>query len=81
MARFPQAIALYQNACVTCHGANLQGGIGPNLQHVGSQLSLAQIVTQINNGGGAMPGYGPKNQAILTNQQIDELATWLATKK
>lgn len=80
-ARYPQAIALYQNGCNTCHGDNLQGGIGPNLQHVGSLLTPAEIKHQIEVGGGPMPPYAAPGDAILTPSQIDTLTNWLATQK
>ncbi|MCL6455025.1 MAG: c-type cytochrome [Alicyclobacillus sp.] len=78
---FSDAVQLFQTNCESCHGDNLQGGIGPSLQHVGSSLTLEQIEHQINVGGGPMPGYGPTNQAILTTQQIHTLAVWLSSKK
>lgn len=78
---FSDAVQLFQTNCESCHGDNLQGGIGPNLQHVGSKLTFEQIVRQINSGGGPMPGYGPLNQAILSEQQVQTLAKWLSTKK
>lgn len=75
------AVSLYQANCSLCHGDNLEGGIGPNLQHVGSKLSESAIVHQIDVGGGPMPGYGPNHQHILTTSEIQELATWLGTKQ
>ena len=78
---YKDAVLLYQQACLTCHGSNLQGKIGPNLQHVGEKLGLQQITAQIDNGGGPMPGYGPNHLNILSNEQIHELATWLETLK
>lgn len=79
--RFPEAVRLYQNGCITCHGNNLQGGIGPNLQHVGSRMTLSAIIHRIEVGAGPMPPYGAKNDAILTPSQIHTLAVWLASKK
>ena len=78
---FSDAVQLFQTNCMSCHGENLQGGIGPSLQHVGAKLTIEQIEHQISAGGGPMPGYGPTNQAILTEQQIQTLAKWLSTKK
>lgn len=79
--RFADAVKLYQSTCVSCHGDNLQGGIGPSLKHIGSQLTSEQIQHQIYNGGGPMPGYGQSQQGILSDQQIQELTEWLASKK
>lgn len=79
--QFPAAIAVYENGCITCHGDNLQGGIGPNLQHVGSRMTLAQIEHRIEVGSGPMPAYTAPGDEILTNEQVQAVATWLETKK
>jgi cytochrome c551 len=79
--KYPEAVRLYQNGCITCHGSNLQGGIGPNLQHVGSQLTAAQIRHRIEVGSGPMPAYAAPGDAILTSAQITALTNWLAAKK
>lgn len=78
---FPAAIKVYQSGCITCHGDNLQGGIGPNLQHVGSKLDVAAIEHRIKVGSGAMPAYTLPGDAILTQSQVDAVATWLAQQK
>lgn len=80
-AQYPQAVRLYQEGCNTCHGDNLQGGIGPNLQHVGSKLTAGEIRHRIEVGGGPMPAYALANDRIFTNQQISALTTWLAAQK
>lgn len=80
-AQYPEAVRLYQNGCITCHGSNLQGGIGLNLQHVGSRLTAAQIRHRIEVGSGPMPAYAAPGDAILTSAQITALTNWLASKK
>jgi cytochrome c551 len=79
-ATYPIAIQVYESGCITCHGNNLQGGIGPSLQHVGSRMTLSQIDHQIEVGGGAMPAYALPRDAILTPNQIHQVAKWLSTK-
>lgn len=79
--KYPQAVRLYQEGCNTCHGDNLQGGIGPDLQHVGSQLTAAQIQHRIEVGSGPMPAYGAPGDAIFTPSQIADLTKWLSAKK
>jgi cytochrome c551 len=71
------AQALYTKNCVTCHGNQLEGKVGPNLQKVGSKLSMDQIVAKIQTGGNGMPGF--KSQ--LKDTEINGLAAWLETKK
>ena len=71
------AEATYKAQCVGCHAADMSGGVGPNLQKVGGQLTAEQISTQIHNGGGGMPAY----KGTLTEDQITALTDWLAAKK
>ncbi|WJH37552.1 c-type cytochrome [Paenibacillus sp. CC-CFT747] len=55
----------------------MKGGFGPNLQQVGSRKTKDQIIRQIEQGGGDMPGFGGK----LSKEQIDILASWLSQQK
>jgi cytochrome c551 len=71
------AQAIYKQNCVSCHGVDLSGGVGPNLQHVGARLSEAQITDRIRNGGGGMPPFN----GTLKDPEIAALAAWLAAKK
>lgn len=72
-------IRLYKANCISCHGNDLQGKMGPstNLQQVGSQLSKEQITNQIHNGGDVMPAFADR----LDSGQIKLLADWLSGKK
>lgn len=74
-----EAVELYRQNCLSCHGAELEGQMGPrtNLQKVGASLTQEQIRNQIANGGGGMPAQSKR----LTPQQIETLAAWLATRK
>ncbi|WP_159883668.1 c-type cytochrome [Paenibacillus puerhi] len=71
------AEAVYKANCLACHGNNLQGASGPNLQKVGARLTKDQIVAKIQNGGGGMPAYKDKLKA----EEIQALADWLVTHK
>jgi cytochrome c551 len=71
------AQAVFKANCVSCHGANLEGGMGPNLTKTGGKYSKDQIAGLIANGKGAMPGFKGK----LTDGEINGLADWLAAKK
>ena len=72
---------VYKANCVACHGAELQGGIGPNLVdstwiHGGKP---DEIVATITNGVAAkgMPTWGP----ILGNEKIGEVAAYIISKR
>jgi len=73
------AEAIFKQNCVACHGNNLEGKLGPNtnLQKVGAKLSKDQIVNQIKNGGNGMTPF----KGVLSDDQINALADWLAAKK
>lgn len=62
--------------CTSCHGQNLEGQVGPSLQHIGSKYSKAQILDILKNGKqGGMPA------GVITGSDADKVATWLASKK
>lgn len=67
--------SIFQQHCSMCHGGNLQGGAGPNLQHIGGKWSKARILNQIKNGGGGMPGN------LVSDADAQKLADWLSKKK
>lgn len=73
----PTAEALFKQSCVSCHGVNLEGKMGPRLQKVGAELSKDQILKKIQNGGGGMPAF----QKRLKTNEIEILAEWLSLKK
>ncbi|MDF2644993.1 MAG: cytochrome c class [Paenibacillus sp.] len=67
------------NKCISCHGVDLAGKVGPktNLQKVGSRLSSEQIANKIKNGGGGMPIY----KTTISEEDIGLLSDWLHSKK
>lgn len=71
-----EAEQLYKQNCISCHAADLGGGMGPNLQHIGGDLTAAEIHDTIAKGGGGMPAFGNK----LTEDQIANITGWLASK-
>ena len=69
---------LFNTACITCHGANLQGvpGRGPSLIGVGSAAVYCQVST------GRMPasaqgGSMPRKTSRFDQQQIDQLGAFV----
>ncbi|MFC4617544.1 cytochrome c551 [Camelliibacillus cellulosilyticus] len=66
---------IYQQNCASCHGKNLEGQTGPALNKIGSKMSKADILKQIKNGGGGMPA------GLISGNNADTVATWLASKK
>ena len=71
------AESIYKQNCVSCHGADLSGKMGPNLQKVGGKLDKDKIAAKIQNGGGGMPSYKGK----LKDDEIQALGDWLSAKK
>lgn len=69
------AAKTYQNKCLSCHGENLEGGVGPKLSDVGSRLSKEDIENVIANGKGQMPA------GILQGEEASQVAAWLSEKK
>lgn len=67
---------IFQSNCASCHGADLTGGVGPDLTKVGGRYSQKEIKEIIINGKGTMmpPGLVPEPQA-------EALAKWLSEKK
>ncbi|WP_044736834.1 cytochrome c551 [Geobacillus kaustophilus] len=66
---------IFKQNCASCHGQDLSGGVGPNLQKVGSKYSKDEIKNIIANGRGAMPA------GIIKGEDADKVAEWLASKK
>jgi len=73
----PAAEQIYKSNCLSCHGDQLQGGMGPALNQVGTSMSKEKIYKQIMNGGGGMPKFGGR----LSDDEVITLTNWLADKK
>lgn len=70
------AETVFKQNCASCHGQNLEGVVGPNLQKIGAQLDEKQIADIIKNGKGGMP------PGILKKQpEIQAVAKWLSEHK
>jgi cytochrome c550 len=71
------AEAIYKQSCIACHGTDLEGKMGPNLQKVGGKLTDQQLHKIIQNGKGGMPAF----KSTLKDEEIVNIALWLAGKK
>lgn len=67
----------FKQSCVACHGEQLEGKIGPNLQKVGTKMSSEQLYKLVLNGKGGMPAF----KSSLKEEQVANLALWLAEHK
>jgi cytochrome c550 len=65
----------YKQTCASCHGANMEGGVGPALKGVGGKLSADEIKNILQNGKGNMPA------GLVPQDKLDEMAKWLSEKK
>lgn len=77
------AMETYKKAtCISCHAADMKGQSGPSLRGIGDKLDKAAIADIIANGrGGMQPMKGPAMAAGVTEQELDQLAEWLASQK
>jgi cytochrome c551 len=66
---------IVSNKCSSCHGGNLEGGMGPELAHIGAELSKDQILTTIQEGKGNMPS------GVIEGDEAEAVAEWLSNKK
>lgn len=69
------AEGIFASSCASCHGADLSGGVGPDLTTIGSTLSQAEIEDVINNGIGTMP------PGLVNPEEATILAEWLSEKQ
>ncbi|MGE5943386.1 MAG: PQQ-binding-like beta-propeller repeat protein [Flavobacteriales bacterium] len=62
-----KAQTLYENNCKTCHGPNLEGGVGPALKNVYQHIFYDEFKTIVLNGRGQMPGFVHVDETSLAN--------------
>lgn len=65
----------YKSSCASCHGQDLEGGVGPELDAIGSSMSADEIEDIIINGAGSMPA------GLLSGDDATAVAQWLAEMK
>ncbi|MBD1382121.1 cytochrome c550 [Metabacillus arenae] len=63
---------IFKQNCTSCHGQNLEGGVGPAL--AGTSLGEDKIKETVTNGkGSGMPAF----QGTIPDDKIAELAKWI----
>lgn len=62
-------------SCISCHGQNLEGGMGPALNDVGGRYSADEIREIIENGKGQMPG------GLISGEDLDAVVDYLSKQK
>lgn len=79
--RDPASVALgesvYQAECAGCHGAELQGGVGPALEDSTRGMSDDTVRQRIVNGLGAMPAFGER----LSEEEITGVIDFLRSRQ
>lgn len=70
---------IYDQVCARCHGADLQGRIGPALGPGSNSASApdAYLYTTIERGRGSMPSFS----RTLDEQQIDRVVAYLRSQQ
>ncbi|WP_033828393.1 cytochrome c550 [Bacillus andreraoultii] len=66
---------IYAQNCISCHGENYEGAMGPELKNVGERLSADEIKDVLQNGRGAMP------KGLVPAESIDAMTEWLSSLK
>ncbi|MBN8209871.1 DUF2628 domain-containing protein [Bacillus sp. NTK071] len=73
---YEEASYILQQSCISCHGSNLEGAVGPRLLNIGGKYSQEEIQEIIVNGkGSGMPG------GLISEEDASKLAEWLITLK
>ncbi|WP_050615801.1 cytochrome c550 [Bacillus testis] len=66
----------YKETCISCHGDQYQGVVGPALKGIGKNMSKDEIKDVLKNGKkgpkGEMPG------GLVPDDKLDEMTTWLS---
>lgn len=62
---------IYQQNCISCHGDQYQGGVGPALKGVGDRLTKEGIEDIVVNGGVTMP------PGLVPADKAGDVAEWL----
>ncbi len=75
----PPGAGIYSANCATCHGADGQGGVGPQLAGRVTQRfpDVAKQIALVTNGSGGMPSFRNKLSAAEIRQVVEYTRTGL----
>ncbi|MFS0780885.1 cytochrome c550 [Bacillus sp. 1P06AnD] len=62
--------------CISCHGDQYQGVVGPALKGIGKTMSVDEIKDVLKNGKKGDKGEMPAG--LVPDDKLDEMATWLS---
>ncbi|MGG1878622.1 cytochrome c [Paenibacillus sp. 7541] len=71
------AEATLRASCISCHGDQLQGGMGPALDQIGAEMDVNSIYNIIAKGRRQMPAFENQLQA----EEIANIALYLSEQK
>ncbi len=66
-AALSAAQVAYAENCRSCHGANREGGLGPNIANIGGRINLDAFKTLVTNGKGQMPPLNHIDDVTVTS--------------
>lgn len=66
--------SLYTSTCMSCHGADRRGGVGPELRTLKDKMNVKEFQQLISNGKGEMPAF-----ASLREEDVKNLYNYLIT--
>lgn len=69
---------LFAQTCAGCHGAGLEGQVGPALLGIGNKMNAAQLTETITRG---FPPAMPARGGLQSDDQVKKVAEWLAKQK
>lgn len=68
------AVAVYNQNCAGCHGADGSGATGPNLNERVPQMTAQELKDNVRNGASGMP---PFSAAQISDAELDALVQYL----
>lgn len=72
--KIASAQSLYTSTCMSCHGADRRGGVGPELRTLKDKMNVKEFQQLISNGKGEMPAF-----AHLKEEDVKGLYNYLVT--